>query len=92
MSWAQTATVVLLAQMSPTAVQIELLQVQLAVPDGPEQLSCVSVHAPAGPHVPFDWHVSIDVPEHWVAPGVHCTQAPFRQTGVPPVHDVVDAS
>jgi hypothetical protein len=90
-SCAQT-TAELLTQMSPTELQTELLHVHVADPDGPVQLSFVSVHAPAGPHVPFGWHVSISVPSHCVAPGVHAAHAPSRQTGVPPEQGVDDAS
>jgi hypothetical protein len=90
-SFAQT-TAVEPEQISPAEVQIELVHVHVADPDGPEQLSFESVHALAVPQVPFVWQVSISVPLHCVVPGVHAAHAPPRQTGVAPEQGVDVAS
>jgi hypothetical protein len=45
-------------------------------------------HAAALPQVSAALHVSTPLPEHWVAPGVHATQALFQHAGVAPEHVV----
>jgi hypothetical protein len=49
-----------------------------------------ALHSPAvtAPlcHAPLESHVCGTAPLHCVAPGVHATQAPFKQMGVVPAH------
>jgi hypothetical protein len=92
-SSAQLATVVPVAQVAAAEGQTALTS-QEQLPDPPEvvQLSFVSVQGPAFPHAPAGEHVSIWVLEHCVAPGLHATHPPDRQTGRPPEHGVVEAS
>jgi len=62
------------------------------VPEAVEPAQAPSWHSPVAqgqtsvPHWPLALHVRTPLPEHFVAPGEHTTQAPFRHTGVPPKH------
>jgi hypothetical protein len=92
-SSAQSATVVPLAQVFAADGQTELtLHEQMPDPDEVVQLSFESVQAPGFPHAPAGEHVSISVLEHCVAPGLHATHPPDKQTGRPPEHGLVEAS
>jgi hypothetical protein len=87
------ATVAPSAQVAADDGQTALTsQEQPPEPDEVVQPWFGSAQAAAPPQAPTGEHVSIALPEHCVAPGLHATQPPDRQTGSPPEHGVVDAS
>jgi hypothetical protein len=57
-------------------------------PVQPPSMHAWLVQGVAVPQVPVPSQVCTPFDEHWEAPGVHASHAPFTQTGVPPVQAV----